>query len=127
MITLLLFSCVAFTAMWLVAIHACGIKTRLFLARRPWLFLLLHLPIMYGTTFIGGEGLIVAVSSIIGGAIAQIYLQLWGMKHGLTFMGKKTIKYNKLHPKKKKRNGVGLFALPSFLECVSGQTNKKRR
>jgi len=100
--TILLFvSTIAFIAIWLVGIHAMGITTRLYLARKPWLFLLIHIPIMYGTTFIGGEGLLIAVSSIFGGVVGQMYLQIWGMKHGLTFMGKRTPKYYKLHPKRK--------------------------
>jgi hypothetical protein len=54
---------------------------------------------MYGTTFIGGAGLIVAVGSLLGGVFGQLYLSAWGMRHGLTFMGKRTSKYHILHPK----------------------------
>lgn len=70
---------------------------------------------MYATTIIGGEGLLIAVSSIVGGVIGQVYLQIWGMKnHKLTFMGKRTAAYYKLHPKKRKKGKVALFALPSL-------------
>jgi hypothetical protein len=97
---LLVVTTIAFIALWLVAIHAMPFGFRIFLARRPWLFLTIHVPVMYGTTFIGGAGLIVAVGSLLGGVFGQLYLSAWGMRHGLTFMGKRTPKYHILHPKR---------------------------
>jgi hypothetical protein len=106
MFMLLVVTTIAFVALWLVAIHAMPPKVRIFLARRPWLFLAIHVPVMYFTTFIGGAGLIVAVGSLLGGVIGQLYLSAWGMRHGLTFMGKRTPKYALMHPKRGKQHRI---------------------
>lgn len=99
MLMLLIVVAVAFSILWLVAIHAMPPGLRVFLARRPWLFLFIHIPVMIGTTYIGGAGLLIAVGSILGGVFGQLYLSVWGMRHGLTFMGKRTPKYHLIHPK----------------------------
>jgi hypothetical protein len=67
-------------------------------------------------TSIGGEGIVFGLSNLIAGIIGQLYLGGWGKrKHGLTFTGKRTPKYYRLHPKKKVVvRGPARAALPAL-------------
>jgi hypothetical protein len=101
MTILLVAAVVGLFGIWLLIIHAMPIKMRIMFARKPWLFLLIHIPVMYSLSFVGGEGLIFGIANLIGGIGAQFYLAFWGWRnHGLTFAGRKTPKYHQIHPKK---------------------------
>lgn len=92
--------CLGLFGMWLVILGAIGEKGRFFLARHPFLFLSLHLPIMFAFTMIGGEGLMFGVGNLLAGLAAQVVLAVWAMrKHGLTFTGKPGPQYERLHPR----------------------------
>jgi polyferredoxin len=79
--------------LWVSIIHMMGKRARLFLARHQWILLLFHIPVMIFFASIGGEGMIFASASFIGGILGQLYLSVWGMNRGLTFWGHKTGKY----------------------------------
>lgn len=99
MVSLTFLSIMGLFGMWLVILGAIGMRGRLFLARHPLVFLLLHLPIMFAFTYVGGEGLLFGVGNLIAGLLAQFLLMLWGMtRHGLTLTGKETSLYHELHP-----------------------------
>lgn len=89
--------------MWVLIINAMSPGTKLFMARRQWLFLMIHVPVMYIMSIIGGEGLIFGLSSLIGGLIGQGYLAYWGTKQGLTWSGRRTTSYYRMHQPKKRR------------------------
>ena len=103
LLIILLIAIGVFSVMWIAIIHALSPKTKMFFARRPWLFLLAHVPVMMFMSSIGGEGLIIALSNLLGGLVGQGYLAAWGRKQGLSWVGKRTPLYYKLHPSKKKR------------------------
>jgi hypothetical protein len=104
MFNLILLALAGLTCMWILIVLAMPDKMKLFLARRQWLFLLLHIPVMMLFTTIGGEGLVFGVSSLCAGLVGQCFLAFWGKrKHHLTMTGKRTPAYYKLHPKKKRR------------------------
>jgi hypothetical protein len=52
-------------------------------------------------SMIGGDGMIFASASFIGGIAGQFYLSAWGMNRGLTLFGRKTERYRPI-PKKKR-------------------------
>ena len=87
--------------LWVFAIQLVPRKARLFLARHPIILALFHIPVMIFFSSIGGEGMIFASASLIGGLAGQSYLSFWGMRHGLTFFGKKTANYKPI-PKKRR-------------------------
>jgi hypothetical protein len=103
MLGLTFLSIIGLFGMWLVILGAIGERGRLWLARHPLLFLLLHLPIMFAFTSIGGEGLLFGVGNLIAGLGAQVLLMAWGhYRHGLTWTGGRTETYTSLHPKVRK-------------------------
>lgn len=92
--TILLFGALfGMTALWILIIAAFPFRAKIWFCRHQWAFLLFHVPVMYFMSFIGGEGLIFGLASLIGGILGQFWLAFWGTKHGLTFVGKKTPKY----------------------------------
>jgi hypothetical protein len=62
---------------------------KMWMAQHPRVFMMLHIPLTVGIAMLG-EGMLLAFSNLIGGAIATAYLIHWGTKHGLTWGGKKT-------------------------------------
>jgi hypothetical protein len=102
LLIVLLIAIGGFSLMWIAIVHALGPRTKLFLARRQWLFLIAHVPVMMFMASIGGEGLIIALSNLIGGLVGQGYLAAWGKRQGLSWVGKRTPMYYKLHPPRKK-------------------------
>jgi hypothetical protein len=109
MLTVMTGALIGLLGMWLVVIAVLPTRARLFLAMHPFLFLMVHVPFMMFMTSIGGEGIIFGVSNLIAGLIAQGVLAFWGVKkHGLTWTGKKTLRYLALHPSKKGRSNTTL-------------------
>lgn len=62
------------------------------MAQHPRVFMMLHIPLTVGIAMLG-EGMLLAFSNLIGGAVATAYLIYWGKKHGLTWGGKRTSEY----------------------------------
>lgn len=87
--------------LWVGILHMMRAKMMLFLARHQWILLIFHIPVMIFFASIGGEGMIFASASFIGGILGQLYLSAWGMNRGLTFWGHKTGNY--VEPVKKQR------------------------
>jgi len=79
--------------LWVGILHMMRAKMMLFLARHQWILLIFHIPVMIFFASIGGEGMIFASASFIGGILGQLYLSAWGMNRGLTFWGHKTGEY----------------------------------
>jgi len=100
---LLIISAGSFAATWIYIVHALSPKTVLFLARRQWIFLFIHLPVMWILSSIIGEGLVIGMGSLIGGLVGQGYLANLGRKQGLTWTGRRTVKYYQLHPRKRRK------------------------
>lgn len=86
---------------WLSIIHFMGERTRLFFARHQWILFIMHVPVMMFFANIGGDGMIFASASFIGGIAGQLYLSWWGTRHGLTFWGKLTENYVPIEKPKK--------------------------
>jgi len=126
MFNLVLIAIVGLTTIWIIIVHEIPFKARIFLCRHQYIFLMIHIPIMYLMTMIGGEGLIFGLANLIGGCISQLYLATWGTRYGLTFSGKKTAKYYKLFPKKKKKVRK-TAALPPLVSQKCRPTTIKRR
>lgn len=103
MLWLVIIAICGLTVMWILIVNAMSPRTKLFMARRQWLFLLVHIPVMWIMTNIGGEGLIFGLSSLIGGLIGQGYLAHWGTKQGLTWSGRRTPRFYRMHQPKKRR------------------------
>ena len=103
LLTVLLIAIGGFSLMWIVIVAHLSPKTKMFFARRQWLALIAHVPVMMFMSSIGGEGLVIALANLIGGLVGQGYLAAWGKKQGLSWVGKRTPLYYKLHPRKKKR------------------------
>lgn len=100
--TILLFGAIIGMALlWMLIISAFPFRAKIWFCRHQWAFLLFHVPVMYFMSFIGGEGLIFGLASLIGGIIGQFYLAAWGTRHGLTFTGRKTSQFIE-KPKNKK-------------------------
>ena len=87
--------------MWVSIIHFIGERFRLFLARHQWILFLVHIPVMVFFSMIGGDGMIFASASFIGGIAGQFYLSVWGMNRGLTLFGRKTAQYKPIVKVKK--------------------------
>jgi hypothetical protein len=100
---LVVIAIVGMSVLWIFIVHSMGPKLRLFLARRQWIFMFVHIPVMLFMSSIGGEGVIMGMSSLIGGLFGQGYLAYWGTTQGLSWIGKKTPKYYYLHPQKKRK------------------------
>lgn len=101
MLTLLIVLTLVFAVLWFLILHALPDGMQRFLCRHQWMFLLIHVPIMWMLSTIMGEGMLAGVGSLAGGLLGQIYLALRGMrKFGLTFFGKKTEQYELLKPQK---------------------------
>jgi hypothetical protein len=91
---------------WIFIVHSMGPKLRLFMARRQWIFLFIHVPVMVFMSSIAGEGLIIGMASLIGGLVGQGYLAYWGTKQGLSWTGKRTAKYFRLYPQKRRKGAL---------------------
>lgn len=91
MFTVIWISAACFAILWVGVVQFLGDKTQYVLARYPFLFLLLHIPVMFLLATILGEGLIAGLGSLAGGIVGQMYLAVLGMrKWKLSFFGKKT-------------------------------------
>ena len=105
MLTILIVVTIVFAVFWMILLHALSERQQRFLCRHQWLFLAIHLPVMYILSAFMGEGMIVGVGSLAGGLLGQIYLAFRGMKRfGLTFLGRRTNRYYELYPKKEKKH-----------------------
>jgi hypothetical protein len=103
--------------LWWLLIHLLPLRVRLFCARHPVILAALHIPVMLFFANIGGDGMIFASASLIGGLAGQLYLSLWGTRRGLTFFGHKTINYQPI-PKKQRiklRNRIDLAVTNKLL------------
>jgi hypothetical protein len=86
--------------MWVAVIFILPERVRLWLAQHPFVFLMVHIPFMVFITSIAGEGMLIGVSNLAAGLIAQVILARWGVhNHGLTWAGKRTDLYYELHPR----------------------------
>jgi len=95
---------IVFGVLWFFILHSVPTNTQRFLCRHQWLFLGIHIPVMFMLSTIMGEGMLVGVGSLAGGLLGQIYLALHGMRQfGLTFLGKRTARYDALYPPKGKK------------------------
>jgi hypothetical protein len=80
--------------MWVFIVAHMKPRTKHFFARKPMLFLMLHIPIMFLLAQLGGEGMLFTVGSLCGGIVGQIYLAYWGTTQGLTWSGRWTPAYD---------------------------------
>jgi len=86
--------------LWLAIVFILPVRVRLWLAQHPFVFLLVHVPVMFAMSMIGGEGMLFGVSNMAAGLLAQGVLAWWGVKrHGLTWAGRKTELFYELHPR----------------------------
>jgi hypothetical protein len=101
MLIMLVIALGSLLALWLTVIGIMPLRLRLWLAKHPFAFLLIHIPFMVFMTSVGGEGLLFGVSNLAAGIVAQFVLAWWGVRyHGLTWGGRKTNLYFALHPRK---------------------------
>lgn len=106
MLELVFLALIGLTGMWLIIIAVMPPWMKYALARHPYIFLLIHVPVMFAMASIGGEGLIFGIGNLIAGCIAQVVLMAWGMRrHGLTWTGRPGAHFKPYFKKKKKKKG----------------------
>jgi len=94
LLSLVIVSSIIMSVVWFLIITHLPLWWKHWFARHQFVFLLVHIPVMIFMSSIGGEGLIIAMGNLIGGAVGQLYLALWGMRQGLTLTGKRTNLYH---------------------------------